>query len=394
MSTSDHSLQSQARSRSRVAVVVLLGLAILGGAASYFAKRKSPAAESAGKSAARMHYETGVKLARSDDLTGASNEWQTAIGLDSEYARAHLALVKLAEQKGDFGGAVKQLDALRRADPQAVHITCRQAGLYLRAGRFEKAAAMARESVDSEPDCPQAHTMLGAILAKSGDWAHAVPELETAHRIDLESAPVTMALAVALGHAGKADEAITLLETMPESERGSPHAQYRLGWLLAEYGRNGHKDEKSALEALYRARATDPANAESNAEAGKILLRQGDTKRARAHFENALHSEATNAVAARGMASIFASQHLPEATRARQIAETLEKRETTLRDARRKYLMEPADTANALRLAELEARTGNRLDALDLITGVLKADPNNGTALALLHRLTTSLEKQ
>jgi tetratricopeptide (TPR) repeat protein len=383
--------QTGQRKFTVVLLVLVIALAALAGEILHFTRSSPSRPKEAGTTAAVMHYEAGLNLAREGNMTGAANEWQTAIGLDPGYAKAYQALVSKQEQEGDLIGAVKQLDALRRGNAYAAHIVCRQAGLYLKANQYETAVTTAREAVKLEPDCPQAHTMLGAVLAKAGDWVNASREFQVAHDADPTQTHVTVALAVVLGHSGKADQAISLLEGLPASERQSARALYTQGWLLAEYGRNGHKDEKAALELLQQALAKSPADADANTEAGNILLRQGDLNQARTYFEKALHSDTTQAVAARGMATIFARQNLAEAARAKQIADTLEKRETDLREARGRFLTRPDDTKNALRLAELEAHSGNRPDALVLITRTLQTDPNNANALSLLHRLTTRL---
>ena len=184
-----------------------------------------------------------------------------------------------------------------------------------------------------------------------------------------------------------------LCEALPPAERESVPALYRLGWLLAEYGRNGRKDEKAALETLRRALGKAPDDPDSNTETGVILMREGDAAQARPYFERALHADPTQTAAARGMATIFTQQKLPEAARARQVAEALEKREAAMRETRGRYLAHPEDTGNVLKLAELEARNGNRNDAFDLITHTLQADPNNAAALNLLHRLTSTIQK-
>lgn len=386
--------QSQTVKPSPQTVPILAALVVilLAGGLYYARKKITPAPTAPSPSAAVVHYKTGLSLAQKGDLTGASNEWQTAIALEPGYAPPYLALVKKFEQEGDFAGAVKQLDALRRADARAPHIECRQAGLYFKANRYETALATAREALKREPDCPQAHTMFGALVAKAGDWKQAAQELETAHRAAPEETAITLALAVVWGHSGKANEGIALLESLPEAVRNSPPALYRQGWLLAEYGRNGQKDDRTALEALNQALAKAPEDPDTNALVGTIQLRAGNIEQARASFVRALQSDNGNVRAARGMATILMRQKNPQATRGQQVAALLEARETGLQKARGRYLAQPQDIPNTLKLAELEAQNGNRNDALALIKTALQQDPNNAATLALLHRLTKSVK--
>lgn len=368
------------------AVLLVAGIA-------YYKKVSTPPKTTSGPSAAGMHYETGMKLAQNGDLTGAANEWQTAIALEPAYAPPYLALVKKFEMAGDYASAVKQLDVLRHTIPETAHIECRQAGLYMKANRYETALKTAREAVKRESDCAQAHVTLGALLGRAGDWTQAIQELQTAHRAAPEEPAITLALAVALGRGGKAEEGIALLEGLPESARQSPPALYRLAWLLAEYGRNGQKDDPAALKALEQALAKAPDDPDSNALAGTIWLRAGDLEQAGSHFNRALQGDPNNARAARGMATVMTRQKHHQAAKGRMIAETLEKREAALQQARGRYLSQPEDSHTLLTLAELEAQTGNRLDALDLIKQALQKDPNDAAALELLHRLTRSLGK-
>ena len=387
--------QPQATPQKPPIIPALIAVLAVGAAGSYYFLKKGPdtQAKSSGGSAATSHYESGIKLAQSGNLTGAANEWQTAIGLDPSYAPPYLALIKKSEQEGDVEGAVKQLEALGHADPQAKHIACRQASIYLKANRYETSVTMVRDALKKEPDCPQAHTLQGAILAKGGDWKGAVEELKSAHQALPEEPAVTLALAVSLARNGKAQEGITLIEGLPTQARESVPALYRLGWLLAEYGRDGKKDPKAALEVLNQALAKAPNDADSNAWVGTLLLEQGKLQEARTHFALALQADNSNVKAAQGMAEIFARQKLPNAARAKQVAEGIAKQEIDLRQARGRYLTHPEDTDNTLKLVTLEARTGNRVDALTLIKHTLQSDPNNDAALKLLHSMTTSLQK-
>ncbi len=53
-----------------------------------------------------------------------------------------------------------------------------------KAGRLEEAAARLRESLDLRPDDALLHSDFGALLARLGRFREAVPEFETALRLD------------------------------------------------------------------------------------------------------------------------------------------------------------------------------------------------------------------
>lgn len=331
-----------------------------------------------------MQYEQGMKRMRSGDTAGAEASFDTALRLNPGFVPAYLALVEMDQKAGNFAQGATRLETLRRAAPQTPHVLCRLAELYVASGRFEKGLAATREALQSEPDCPLARAQLGLELDSAGRTKEAIDAMEAAHRSAPQSARTTLALAQMLTRAGRAPEAWKLLDALPAPSPLPAQTDYLRGRLLAEYGRAGKRDDRAALEALNRVPALAPEDGLSNLEKGRILLRRGDIAAANACLEKAWQESAPSVEGLSALAEARRQQGKSDAEQLARDARSLAKFMEALRAARRRYLTDPANRENLLRLARLEAMSGNMPDAQDLLNRVLQRDPNDAQALALL----------
>lgn len=391
MHAADSAPQPPKRRASRAPVffaLVVAALALVAGILLYRRFVAPHSASPAGESApARRHFENGLQRAREGNLVGAIRLWETAIALEPTFAPPYFALAKQAAESGDMDAAIRRLNALRAANPRAPHVDCTQTGLYFQMGRVWKALTAAREATQREPDCAQAHSLLGMALASAGDRPGAIQALQTARRLDPASERVTLTLAQVLAQAGRTDEAAQLVRPLVDAPSVSASAHYLYAWLLAEHGRGGKRDLETAKEHLEKALSLEPGHVASRSEQGIVLARLGDYAAARPRLESALKSGAIGPETLTALADVYERLGDPRAKSLRQQAQALKATQEERQQARARYLKAPKEMTNILRLARLEAQSGNRADALDLVRTALQIDPNRADALALFHRL-------
>ncbi len=341
--------------------------------------------------AAQMHYDTGVKLAKAGNRAGAIREWTTATALEPGNAAPYYAIAAEDQAAGSYSSAVKRLDALRLANPSAEHVDCREADLYFRAGRVDAALRIGRRAVKIEPACALAHSALGASLSAHGEYVGAVSELQAAHILDPESVGITLNLAQALAKTGQSDQAIPLAGTLL---KGRPiHAgqiYFVTGRLQAEYGSAGRPASKAARVFFEKALRENPSNTSALSELGIVLDRLGIYDDARIVLEKAAAAGVSDAKMVSALADTYA--HLRAYTeRAKALkpqAIALSRLESSLSGARRQRYREPDNPDAALKLAKLDQQAANVPDAIDLVSFALQKDPNRPEALALMSELT------
>jgi len=206
-----------------------------------------------------------------------------------------------------------------------------RACLLLQQSRFDLAAQELRLALADDPDDPFAHALLAQCLIGQKEFAAAAEEAERAiacgpdrplgyyalalahyHRNRYPEAEAAVAEAVRLDPGDPDFHALSAavhaareqwLATLTAAERGLEHDPTH-GWCrnlramaLLRLGRRGE-----AGAALDDALARDPDDAFTHANRGWVLLHEGDHKRARDHFREALRLDPQLEYARAGMA--------------------------------------------------------------------------------------------
>ena len=92
--------------------------------------------------------------------------------------------------------------------------------VLLKLGNFGEAAAACRRAVELDPDLAEAHNNLGFLLLKLGEPEEALANLRRAVKLDPEDAKSHGNLGVALGELGRFEEARASLRKSSEIEQG------------------------------------------------------------------------------------------------------------------------------------------------------------------------------
>ena len=197
--------------------------------------------------------------------------------------------------------------------------------MYLQDGRYEKAAATARRSVELDPQLERAQYVLGTALYFNRDYDAAIEELRIAIQLQPEELSTHANLSRALNELDRGDEAVAALEEAmtwaPDSwflysEMGlahlgndeldlavaslekaielapdEPENYNRLSLVLARAGAY-----EEALEAVERALALRPGAAHIIDSLGTVRLYRGELDAAAAAYREAIELEPDSGV--------------------------------------------------------------------------------------------------
>ncbi len=211
-----------------------------------------------------------VQLGRAGE---AEARLRSALTLEPKNAVALYQLAQLAAQSGRDGEAVERAEAALAEQPRASAVHFLLATLYTRLGRVAEAARH-RDAAGRQPPLQRdpwlealkdvgtgarIHLIRGSTAMKRGQLAQAIAEFQTVLRLDPSSTDGNLNLGAALAQARRFAEAIPVLEKaleLPLDSATRAKTEFNLGMIFAFGG-----DRARALEHLERAQAADPGNA-------------------------------------------------------------------------------------------------------------------------------------
>lgn len=179
----------------------------------------------------------GNALAAISDHAGAAQAYRQAIALQPDYADAQINLALALISSGAPSDAAMLLAPLLRAQPMLA----------------------------------RAWAVLGQSHAASGDQIQAIHAYRSALQLKPDHPPWLHNLAVALRLAGRADEAMPLLDRCASQSPDDPRIHYNRGHCLQDLSR---VDE--AADAYRRAIGLAPTDADMHDSLSRLLWQQGD----------------------------------------------------------------------------------------------------------------------
>ncbi len=151
-------------------------------------------------------------------------------------------------QRGEFLRAKARLDSALGRDPNNATIRLHLGRVLMGLGKYDEAKRHIKRAVANQPDLAAGWLALGRIEEIQGRFASAVAQYRKLMVKHPKSLDAAYALAGALVHLGRLDEAEKQLAKIPEQQhRGRWHLLY--GWLLLRKG----EDLPKAVEELKRA---------------------------------------------------------------------------------------------------------------------------------------------
>jgi arylsulfatase A-like enzyme/Flp pilus assembly protein TadD len=150
-------------------------------------------------------------------------------------------------------------------------------------GRYEEAAAFARQAIAARPDLGEAYEHLALSLRQLERHEEAIAALRSALHRGADGEPLRRQLGLALSEAGRAAEAVAVLEpfaSLPGSDAATLNA---LGIALSDAGRHG-----DAAGLLQRVAARFPHDPKAFENLGIVALRMDQPEQSRTQLRRAL----------------------------------------------------------------------------------------------------------
>jgi tetratricopeptide (TPR) repeat protein len=199
---------------------------------------------------ATYQVQLGAELERRGKLEESAAAHEEALKLDPQLVQAHINLIRLYGQLGQFQKAEEHYRAAVRIDPASVEASYNHGVLLLGAENYQAAEDAFRKAIETNPYYADAHNNLGYVLERRGNLAEAAAE----YRKAIESKPGDRQAHFNLGRilVNQQDykEGIQELEkTIQPEDENTPRYLYALG---AAFARSG--DRQTALRYIRQAR--------------------------------------------------------------------------------------------------------------------------------------------
>jgi len=227
----------------------------------------------------------GRELFREDteaSVRQALSLFEKAIGLDSRFARAYVAVADCHDSLSNSGGepydvslshVKSSLDRAINLDPDLPEAHAALSAMFFAEDDMPAMEAEARRALELNPSLPETYVMLSELAAIKGDPAEMVAQIETAYRLDPIRPRNIWALGLAYLHAGRDQEA---LELWKKTEQLAPAFTYR---GMAEYYLI-KGDLKKAKEFHDKFEKLEPNRPQATSQSGVIAALEGDRETA------------------------------------------------------------------------------------------------------------------
>ena len=234
-------------------------------------------------------------------------------------------------------------------------------------GDLERAKDYYRTALHVDPQCYNAHNLLGAVLDREGRHEEAMSHYVEALRIEPEYADAQNNLGSALARKGQLNQAIARFVEAVKLKPDFAVARKNLAKALVQTGR-----VRRALAEFREAARLAPNDSSVRNDYGRTLAQAGQLDQATARF-----AEAADLDPRSGAIQINWGLALEQSGRLRESA-------THFAEAVR---LEPDRVDNRLLFASALARLGKTAETISELEAVLRLDPGNGEALARLREI-------
>jgi tetratricopeptide (TPR) repeat protein len=232
---------------------------------------------------ARAHYGLGQTLLRAGNADEAIAHFRDSLRLDPNYAEAHNGLGAALGQTGHAAASIEQFHLALDERPGYAEAHNNLGSALFGEHRIPEAVLEFKSALEDNPDLAEAHNNLGYAYAAQQQVDEALAEYRKAIQIDSGYAPAYNNLGLALAAKGNLDEAILKFTKAVELDPAKAAAEDNLGHALMA---KGNVDD--AIPHFKKALDLGPETAEWHSNLGIAFAKKGQLADAIPQFERAL----------------------------------------------------------------------------------------------------------
>jgi protein O-mannosyl-transferase len=225
----------------------------------------------------------GDALLAQGQISEAIREFQEAIRLKPDYARAHYNLGNAFSNHGQISEAISEFHEALRLEPGYVAAHINLGNALLNQGQINEAIGEFQEAIRLQPDYGRAHYNLGNALLKHGQVNEAIGEFQEAIRLEPDYAVTRINLGNALLNQGRINEAAREFQEAVRLQPDFAEARMNLGGVLA---RKNELDE--AVREFQAAIRLKPDFAEAHMNLGAAFAMKNQLDEAIREFQEAV----------------------------------------------------------------------------------------------------------
>ena len=304
--------------------------------------------------AVEREFERATQLHQSGDLQGAVRAYLAILGAHPARVDVRSNLGAAYSALGRYEDAIEQYKRALIIDGTNYAIRFNLALAYYKAAWFSEAATELEKFIAAVPNSPQtgnAQLVLADCQVRLGEYKKVIQSLSPLADVDSNNRTLAYLLGSALIGDGQLDKGQAIIDRLFRHEDSAEaHLLMASILLLAD-------DAQSALKEAQRALELNPKLPTVQAWYGRVLMRLGDTERAKVAFKSELASNANDFDS-----NLYLGVLL---------------RQDRLTDEAGSYLqraiqLRPREQYARYHLAAVYAAAGKPGDALPLLEGVLK----------------------
>jgi len=301
------------------------------------------------------HMRKGVDAQQHGDVKNAIEEYRKALAIRPRFPEARANLGAALAAIGDFDGAIKEDRMAMENAPDKVSVRKNLALAFYKKGDCEHASAEFEAVHAARPNDRGTTMLLGYCDLKVNRAEKAVGLLLPLEQDSLNDMDFEFVLGSALIQGGKEAEGASRLERVAQTTRAAE------SYVIAGSARLNLREFKQARTDLDAALELDAKIPGLYTLAGQARDALGDTDAAQSAFEAALREDSRDPTANLYLGAILLKKR--EVEKAQPLLELA-------------LQLEPENRQARLQAAKLDAMEGKNADAVALLEGLEKADPN------------------
>lgn len=326
--------------------------------------------------AVERDFERATQLHQSGDLQGAVRAYLAILATHPARVDVRSNLGAAYAGLGQYEEAIDQYKRALVTEPTNHPVRFNLAMAYYKAALFAEAATELDRFIAAVPNAPQtanARIVLADCQVRLGDYKKVIDGLSPLAETDPSNRAVAYLLGSALIGDGQLDKGQAIIDRVFRDD-DSAEAHLLMGsiLLLAD-------DAQGALKEVERAIELNPKLPSINAWHGRVLMRLGDTEKAKSAFRIELASNAND---------FDANLYLGVLLRQDKLADE------ALTYLKRAVQLRPREQYSRYHLAAVYAMAGKPSEALPFLEGVLKEHPDFVEARVLLASVYYRLDRK